>query len=480
MTWSASALFNLHRSGKECLAGCSLKEVTMFRRSAFAALLFAALPVAADYNAGVSAYARKDFPAARTAFLQVAQLADAQAQRALSSMYARGEGGDVDLLEAYAWASLAAEQGDPTASKIRDAIVASLPASVKPPAEAKLKDYRNKYSPDAVKRELYPVVNAADPAVYSLQLPAARLRQQHSVEYPERAKEKGDQGYACVGFYVGNNGAPVGIRRYDNKGSSALAAAAEKSLASWRFEPEPNERRVGYCVEFSIEDDKTWRSREQVQQLQARTRKGDAKSLTDLARELAAAQRAVTNRVEASVVTEAWLNAAVAGSAEAQYELASRLLRGDGCVTDRAKGLRWLQLAIAQDYLPAKHYAGQYLNGEKSVPYSAALLAEWLQSAASAGEQTAMLLRAKQLLRPGANQNANAALALLSKLEPEQDVHVRDWRAYGHALTGDFSNALDEAEEALELATEIGLATELRQQAVNALSTEQLPPLPAH
>ena len=452
----------------------------MFRRSALAALLFAALPVAADYNAGVSAYARKDFPAARAAFLQVAQLADAQAQRSLSSMFARGEGGDVDLLEAYAWASLAAEQGDQTAIKIREAIVASLPASAKPQAEAKLKDYRSKYGVEAIKRELHPIVNAADASVYGLQFPAARLRRQQMLEYPERAKEKGDQGYACIGFYVGANGTPIDLRRYDTRGSSALAAAAEKSLASWQFEPEPAEHRVGYCVDFLIEDDKTWRSNEQVQQALAKTRKGDARSLADVARELGAAQRAVSGRVEPNVITEAWLQAALAGSAEAQFELASRLLRGDGCVTDRNKALRWLQLSVSQDYAPAKHYVAQHLATEKSLPYSSTQLAQWLQAAADAGEPAAVLERAKQLLRPGASQNASAALALLNKLDPEQDVHVHDWRAYGLALQGELGSALDEAEEALEFATERGLATERRQQAVNALTAEQLPPLPAH
>lgn len=452
----------------------------MFYRSALALVALAALPALADYNAGVSAYARKDFPSARQTFLEVAKLADAGAQRALSSMYARGEGGDVDLIEAYAWSSLAAEQNDATAVKIRDAVLAGLPTSMKPQAEARLTDYRNKYSSQAVQRNLFPVINSAEAAVLDWQLPAARLRKQGAVEYPERAQEKDDQGYACVGFFVDGSGTPRAIRRYDGKGSSALAAAAEKSLAGWQFEPEPTERQVGYCVTFLIEDDKTWRNREQLRAEQAKVRKGDARAATEFARSLATSQHSALDRVETSDVSEAWLQAALAGAAEAQFELASRLLRGDGCVIDKEKALRWLQLALHQNYAPAQHFAALRLAGEKALAITPAQQQSWLQSAADAGIFEAQLMRAKQLLRPGPEQNASAALALLSKLDADRHIHVRDWRAYAYALLGEFGDGLDEAEEALELATEAGLATAERRAAVNALDNEQLPAPPAH
>ncbi|MFN4292040.1 MAG: TonB family protein [Permianibacter sp.] len=452
----------------------------MLPRPLLATLALAALPALADYNAGVSAYARKDFPTARQAFLEVAKLADAGAQRALSSMYARGEGGEVDLIEAYAWSSLAAEQGDATGQKIRDAVLAGLPAAMKAQAEARLADYRAKYSADAVQRNLHPISNAAEPAVFDWQLPAARLRKQGNVEYPERAQEKGEQGYACVGFFVDSNGTPRAIRRYANKGSGALAAAAEKSLAGWQFEPEPGERQVGYCVTFLIEDDKTWRNRDQLRAEQAKVRKGDARAATEFARALASAQHNPTDRVEPGDVTDAWLQAALAGSAEAQFELASRLLRGDGCVIDREKALRWLQLALNQNYEPAQQFVALRLGTEKTLAVTPAQQQAWLQAAADAGNFEAQLLRAKQLLRPGPEQNASAALALLSKLDAERHLHVRDWRAYAHGLLGEFGDGLDEAEDALEFATEAGLATATRQAAVDALDNDQIPPLPAH
>lgn len=452
----------------------------MFRRSALALLLLTAAPAFADYGAGMGAYSRKDFPTARTAFLQVAQLADVGAQRALASMYARGEGGTVDLVEAYAWASLATDQGDVAAGKIRDAISAGLPAALKPQAEARVLDYRGKYSLDAVKRQLYPVSTSTEPSVFDLQVPAASVRKQFPVEYPERAKEKNEQGYACVSFFVDKAGKALDIRRYDNKGSSALAAAAEKSLSNWTFEPVANEQRVGHCVEFLIEDDKTWRSIDQLKALQSKARKGDSRSQLEYAREVSAAQHAVTGRVEVHAVTDAWLQAALTGAAEAQFEMASRLLRGDGCVADKEKALHWLQLALAQNHAPAQQYVALYLASEKALAVTAAQRSEWLQAAAAGGSFEAQLRAAKEQLHPGANQNASAALTVLTQLDAERHLHVRDWRAYAHALLGDFDSALSEAEDALELATDIGLATELRQTVVNVLEKEQPSPVPAY
>lgn len=443
-------------------------------------LTLVTLPVAADYNGGALAYSRKDFPAARGLFLDVAKLADSQAQRALASMHARGEGGTVDLVEAYAWSSLASDQGDATASKIRDAVLANLPASLKTQAEARLAEYRSKYSADAIKRSLHPIVNAAEADVFDLQVPAARLRKQGEMEYPERAKEKNEQGYVCVSFYVNVDGQPLDIRRYNTRGSSMLAGAAERSLASWQFEPESAERRVGRCVEFLIEDDRTWLSNAQVQTLQSRGRKGDARSLTEVARELAAAQHNERNRVSVQIVTEAWLNAALAGSAEAQFETASRLLRGDGCVMDKEKALRWLQLALAHGDAQAQHYVALALDNEKALNISGAQRDEWLRAAAAAGSFDAQLRLAKQQVRSGGDANLAAALVTLNQLDPEQHIHVYDWRAYALALQGNFDDAVDEAENALEVATDIGLETARRQAALEALNNEQLPLAPAH
>jgi len=451
----------------------------LFPRTVVAILACAALPALADYSTGIGAYSRKDFPAAKAAFQQVAQLADPGAQRALATMYARGEGGDVDLVAAYAWATLAVDQGDVAATKIRDAIAAGLPAALKPQADARLQEYRSKYSLDAVKRDLLPMISANEPSVFNAEWQPARARKQVPVPFPERAKDKNESGYSCAAFYVDGSGKAIDIRRFDNKGGP-FAATTEKGLASWEFEAELNERRVARCIEFLIEDDKTWRSPDAVKQQQTKARKGDARSQLEVARDFSAAQHAMQGRVEAQTVTEAWLQAALSGAAEAQLEIAQRLLRADGCVMERDKALRWLKLALEQNHAPAQHFAAVHFANEKTLAISPAQQLDWLRAAANTGNVEAQLQLAKKLLRNGPAQDVGTALALLKKIDNDYHIHVRDWRAYAYALGGDFDSALDDAEGALEHAKDVGLVTTARQAAVDLLSNGSASAIPAN
>ncbi len=461
-----------------------LSRLSLSRRSlsnvAAAVFACAAFPSLADYSTGIGAYSRKDFPAARAAFQQVAQLADPGAQRALATMYARGEGGEVDLVAGYAWATLAVDQGDVTASKIRDAIAAGLPPALKPQAEARVLEYRSKYSAEAVKRDLLPSLSANEPIVFSADISPARVRKQSQIPFPEKALEKSEQGFACVSFFVDSTGKALDVRRYDGRGGGQFGAAAEKGIVNWSFEAEPSERRVGHCVEFMIEDDKTWRSPELIKQQQAKARKGDARSQLEVARSFGAAQHTLTDRIDAQTVTDAWLQAALSGAPEAQLEIAQRLLRADGCVSDRDKALRWLKLSLEQNHGPAQQFAAVALANEKALALTPAQQLEWLRAAANAGNVEAQLQLAKKLLRSGPSQDIGSALALLKKLDKDYHIHVHDWRAYAYALSGDFDSALDEAEDALELATDIGLATTARQAAVDLLTNGSVPAIPAN
>lgn len=452
----------------------------MFSRSAL--ILLAMLPIAtlADYNTGLGAYSRKNFAVAQLEFLQVARLADAGAQKALAQMYARGEGSAVDLIEAYAWASVAADQGDAAAAKIRDAIAAGLTPALKAQAETRRKSYQEKYSLEAFNRDWQPQLTDAQPLSYDLRFASAQASVIEPVKYPERAKSNGSQGAFCVSFYVNRDGVPVSIRPELADGSDLLLHAVETSVAAWQFKPDPNERRNQYCVEFLLAGDGTWLSDERLQAMLGKARSGDARSLLDVARDLAKLQHVTTDRVGPAMITKAWLAAAKAGSAEAQFELSSRLLRGDGCTANRDKALRWLWLAVEQGYEPAQRSAALALNNEPHAPITTTQKLTWLDIAAKNGDTDASLELAKQLLRTRTEQNISTALDLLSKLPPEQHIHVLDWLAYGHALSGDFSAAQDEADDALDLATDLGLAIEIRQAALTAVEAEQLPPVPAH
>jgi TPR repeat protein len=76
-------------------------------------LLGGAGPALAGTEAGIEAYNRGDYVAARTAWEPLASGGDAQAQYFLGHLYAKGEGVARDPARALHWFRAAAEQGEP-------------------------------------------------------------------------------------------------------------------------------------------------------------------------------------------------------------------------------------------------------------------------------------------------------------------------------------------------------------------------------
>ncbi len=75
------------------------------------------LPAAADYQAGVDAYQRRDFKTAFDEFMAAAQAGDPVAQNALGALYNHGLGVDVDNAQAAFWYQKAADQNYPMAMR---------------------------------------------------------------------------------------------------------------------------------------------------------------------------------------------------------------------------------------------------------------------------------------------------------------------------------------------------------------------------
>lgn len=83
--------------------------------AAMLAIVLWALPAAADYKAGATAYTDGDFKTAFREFLNSANDGDARAEFALGVMYHKGKGVPKDYAKAMEWYSKAAEKGHPVA-----------------------------------------------------------------------------------------------------------------------------------------------------------------------------------------------------------------------------------------------------------------------------------------------------------------------------------------------------------------------------
>lgn len=85
------------------------------------------------------------FDSAYKTYLQLARKGDPFSQYRVSYMNLHGEGVPKDLVQAYAWADLAAESGNPQLVKYRDEVKATLPSDQLDAAEDAALDYSHEW-----------------------------------------------------------------------------------------------------------------------------------------------------------------------------------------------------------------------------------------------------------------------------------------------------------------------------------------------
>jgi hypothetical protein len=93
-------------------------------------------------------YARGDYPAAMKLYLPLAKDGDNFAQYRVSFMYLEGQGVEADLVEAYAWASLAAQQGQSALLTYRDTVASLVPEDQRSKAVRTADYYTRKWGRD--------------------------------------------------------------------------------------------------------------------------------------------------------------------------------------------------------------------------------------------------------------------------------------------------------------------------------------------
>jgi len=84
-------------------------------------------------------------------YYKLAKKGDHHSQAQLAAMFARGEGTEIDLIDAYAWSMLAAQGGDETALKQCDELLSQIGDKAK--AEKKAEKLNKKYSDQALSEQ---------------------------------------------------------------------------------------------------------------------------------------------------------------------------------------------------------------------------------------------------------------------------------------------------------------------------------------
>lgn len=118
--------------------------------SAFAGLGSAWADLASDRARADAYLAAKDYKQAFRAYRDLARDGDHDAQFTLAQMYETGQGTRQDLIDAYAWAALAAEVGMPELKLYSKQVLAKIDESRKDKAKKAALKLQNKYGKEAL------------------------------------------------------------------------------------------------------------------------------------------------------------------------------------------------------------------------------------------------------------------------------------------------------------------------------------------
>ncbi len=96
-------------------------------------------------------YQQGDFKKARNIYFKLAKRGDHYSQLKLAHMFADGEGASTDLVQAYAWAVLAAEGGQREAEEYKDSLLQRV--ENKAAAQEKTEKLKKKYGEEALQAQ---------------------------------------------------------------------------------------------------------------------------------------------------------------------------------------------------------------------------------------------------------------------------------------------------------------------------------------
>jgi uncharacterized protein len=416
----------------------------------------AALPAWADLYSAGQAYQKKDFARAFAGFKELAELGQPQAQYNLAVMYARGEGTEVSVTYAHAWASLAATNGVTGASDLSEQLAPKLtPTSLKIS-----QDIQAQYSQTALDARLLPRVLHGQE--YENRVPV-RPSKPFVPAYPAGAKARGVEGEAYVEFTVAPDGHPRIPRILYALPEGYFEATVRESVMRSVYLPAtvngvPTATSVSMFYNFTmvgvtIRDYGNLEQR--VRETKLKAEAGDASAQMLYAMMIAGLPQLNQKYDEA---LPWFLKAAQAGARYAQYQVGLGLLNGRGCHCDTAKGEIWLEKAAQADQPDAQASLAEYFLRDSANPTAVSGALAWLERGAKQGNDSAKLQLAAVLAAYPTNRDPARALTLADSLQHDHENDPTLWeiRAAANAQKGDYKAATRTQSRAISQAKDLG------------------------
>lgn len=472
------------------------------RTFALAAVFAVAIttPAHGDFNQAVTAYQSQQFAVAYAEFRRLAELGDMPSQRNLAAMYARGEHVGKDIVEAWAWAKLANQEGDEYSTKLLAALDKQLSTDEqRTQANARTEELLALFGKQALAERLFPIAKDQNADCSVEIFSSARPIETRAPKYPVRAATAGIEGYACLSFYLSPEGRPIRVRTtkfdasrkgdsqsYDNK--AIFVRPVLDVIKDWRFIPPATEAlRVipsAYCMDFKLSGltpTEMANANKKTETLSMEAESGDPEAMYQLSihvslltHELKKGRREKAQELAHKLL----LTSAINGHSEGQYKVATNLLTGNQCEKDTSKGIIWLTFAAQQGHRNAQYLlASRLLHGD-GVTQNVEKAVSWLKAASESGHGRARIEYAYYLLRHEPARQ-HEAMGLLPAEPDVNDLTQLEAAALGRALAGDFAGAVSFQKQAVSIAVDAGFDTTSRSAALTAFQNQQLPDLSA-
>jgi len=422
------------------------------------ALNFITIKLQADFNSTMKLYSTGEYSQAFKEFFEMAKVGEKRSQFNLGIMFYNGQSVAKDINQAYAWIKLSVES-DITNSKERNIFnqIASQIAD-KTQAEIEYQKLKILYSSEVLLERLYPVLvkPVGDKAFTASPIKITEPR------WPKIALRKGIQGWVKVQFDIDKLGVPRNVHIFESFPKKIFSKAALKSVPHWRFKPKQNAdgdpvigQQVRYTMEFRLEGANLLQVKEDVyQQTKIAASRGSALAQF----KIGIWAKSVLRLKDDINPNDMFLKASIQGLPAAQYELGRSLVFGNGCMTDKTKGLEWLIRSATNGDVEAQLLLGSILaqSKEKDSQLRAVKYFEDVDELSVSAKLDYAWMLASSPYREVSNPTKALEISNdFSKKNFKDDVTIYEIKAASYAALNKFSKAVKLQEEALDEAEDI-------------------------
>lgn len=426
------------------------------------------LPARADLYSATQAYKKGEYSHAFHQFRALARLGQPVAQLDLAYMYYAGQGTRQSAISAYAWATLAAQNGETKGGKLAKQLLPTL--ALAPGSRRVAKWITAPYTLTALQRRLLPTRFPANSAQHPARVPMHACRAIHSYkpDFPLAEELDGEQQGLIVGFTLMPDGTarlPHILFQLPSQHDTDFDKVARESVLGSKFGMRPPGSRPIQCAiyyRFQMSQYTAMdypRLEMYLHAVKRGAQAGDPKSELYYGVFLMGGLPQIHRNQSAAL--RWFVKAAQAGIPLAQFEVGANMLMGWTTPRQVRKALRWLHLAAVQHEPHAEAMlARRLLHGDPSLS-DVQRAVQLLDRAAAKSSRIGELYLSAVLAASPQPSIRDPAYAL--KLEKKVfaggsniDPTALEIRAAAHAAEGDFKRAVINERNAIGRARNLG------------------------